>query len=69
MGTDTDYSGRPIIRPKFTGRRPPPLPPRRRSLVIRYTRDGIRVAKVAGAWHSVDENLDLGDPVDDPKFG
>lgn len=68
MGMDTDYSGRPIIRPKYTDRSLP-RPRRRRSLLIRYTRDGIRVANVAGTWYSIDENLDLGDPVDDPKFG
>lgn len=66
MGTDIDYSGRPIIRPKLTDR--PPAGHRLRILRIRHTIDGIRVTKVGDTWYSVDENLDLGDPVDDPKF-
>lgn len=67
MGTDTDYSGRPVTRPEYTDK-PPSRLPRRRGLMIRYTRDGIRVTKTAAGWYTVDENLELGERVDDPKF-
>ena len=66
MGTDTDYSGRPVTRPEYTDKPPPRRP--RRCLAIRRTRGGIRVTKTAAGWYTVDENLELGERVDDPKF-
>ena len=67
MGTDTDYSGRPVTRPKYTDK-PPSRLPRRRGLAILHPRDGVRVTKVAAGWFTIDENLELGERVDNPKF-
>ena len=69
--TDTDYSGRPVRRPKFPTE--PPEARRRKDLLITELADGTQVTHFDGAWYRVgpkgrtDERIDVDPYADDSR--